>query len=105
MPGMNSLPEIAEARARDVRVVDDRLMVELTDGRTIIVPVGWYPRLLHASAEQRARWELIGTGTGIHWPDVDENLSVEGLLLGLPAPKSEFRRFGMEPPDLSRKSA
>jgi hypothetical protein len=57
----------------------------LADGRTIIVPLAWFPRLLHATPEQRRRWELLGDGEGIHWPDVDEDLSVAGLLRGAPA--------------------
>jgi hypothetical protein len=63
----------------------DRLIVDLMDGRTIAVPLAWYPRLLAATPEQRGRWELAGGGYGIHWPDVDEDLSTEGLLRGAPA--------------------
>lgn len=66
----------------------DTLSVELLDGRTITVPLAWYPKLLHASSEQRARWEVCGGGFGIHWPDLDEDLSTEGLLRGAPAPGS-----------------
>jgi hypothetical protein len=58
------------------------------DGRAIIVPLAWYPRLLHATAEQRGNWKIAGGGYGIHWPDIDEDLSVEGLLRGLPAPRA-----------------
>jgi hypothetical protein len=72
----------SDPRARDVRFVDDRLSVDLDDGRTILVPLAWYPRLLHASPEQRDRWELIANGHGIHWPDLDEDLSTEGLIHG-----------------------
>jgi len=60
------------------------------DGRTITVPLAWYPRLLNATQEQRDHWELSGGGYGIHGPDIDEDLSTEGLLLGVPAPKSRF---------------
>ena len=74
------------ARVRDVRCTDDLLVVDLLDGRTISVPLAWYPRLLHATPEQRNRWELAGAGYGIHWPEVDEDLSVAGLLAGTPAP-------------------
>jgi hypothetical protein len=74
--------------AQDVRVSDDELEVWLTDGRRIAVPLVWYPRLLQATAAQRQNWELLGDGEGIHWPDVDEDLSVEGLLRGSPSPEA-----------------
>jgi hypothetical protein len=64
------------------------LIVDLFDGRTISVPLAWYPRLLHASPEQRSNWQPCGGGFGIHWPDIDEDLSTEGLLRGAPAPRS-----------------
>ena len=64
-----------------------RLVVDLLDGRTISVPLVWYPRLLAATPEQRSNWRLVGGGFGIHWPDVDEDLSTEGLLRGAPAPR------------------
>ncbi len=76
----------AGARIRNVHCTDDSLVVDLLDGRIISVPLAWYPRLLHATPEQRENWELIGAGFGIHWPDVDEDLSVAGLLAGAPAP-------------------
>jgi len=83
---VNSLAETApDIRVRDVHVDDDRLTVDLMDGRSIIVPLAWYPRLLAATAEQRLRWELAGGGYGIHWPEIDEDLSAEGLLRGAPA--------------------
>ena len=75
-------------RVADVTCSNDKLTVDLEDGRTISVPLAWYPRLLHASAAQRQNWELAGAGFGIHWPDVDEDLSVEVLLRGAPAPQS-----------------
>lgn len=74
-------------RVKSVRCTRDTLRVDLLDGRTIIVPLAWYPRLLHATPPQRAKWKIAGGGYGIHWPDVDEDLSVEGLLRGLPAPR------------------
>ena len=77
-----SLSDISEARAQDVSVTDDALLVELVDGRTITVPVTWYPRLAHGSQAERGHWRLIGEGEGIHWPDLDEDISVEGLLAG-----------------------
>jgi hypothetical protein len=71
---------------QDVHVSEDALTVDLADGRSISVPLAWYPRLLHATPAQRANWEIVGAGYGIHWPDVDEDLSAEGLLRGAPAP-------------------
>ena len=69
-------------KAVNVEVSEDELKVELLDGRTITVPLAWYPRLLHATPTQRANWRIAGAGFGIHWPDIDEDLSVEGLLRG-----------------------
>src|SRR5437899_12493767 len=74
--------EIAEARAQRVSVTEDTLVVDLVDGRTISVPVTWYPRLAAGSPAERANWRFIGEGEGIHWPDLDEDISVEGLLAG-----------------------
>lgn len=74
--------------AQDVRVSEEELEVSLTDGRRIAVPLVWYPRLLEASVAQRDKWELLGNGEGIHWPDLDEDLSVEGLLRGSPSPEA-----------------
>jgi hypothetical protein len=71
------------ARARSVEFVPDAFVVHLEDGRSLTVPLEWFPRLRDATAEQRARWELIGPGLGIHWADLDEDISVAGLL-GLP---------------------
>jgi hypothetical protein len=72
-------------RARDVRVSDEALTVHLVDGRAISVPLEWYPRLQRATAAQRANWRLIGEGHGIHWPDIDEDISTIGLLEGRPS--------------------
>jgi hypothetical protein len=72
-------------RVKDVHFTEDTLAVDLLDGRTIIVPLVWYPRLLEATAQQRHNWKLSGAGYGIHWPDVDEDLSTDGLLRGAPA--------------------
>jgi len=74
-------------RVKDVRVDDDMLTVDLHDGRTISVPLAWYPRLLHATAAERLNWQIAGGGFGIHWPDIDEDLSTAGLLRGAPAPR------------------
>jgi hypothetical protein len=82
-----STPESSPGeRVRDVHFTDDVLSVELVDGRTISVPLAWYPRLLHATQQQRAKWEICGGGFGIHWPDEDEDLSTMGLVRGSPAP-------------------
>lgn len=72
-------------RVRDVRCTDDLLVVDLADGRTVSVPLAWFPRLLAATPEQRARWQVSAAGFGIHWPEIDEDLSTEGLLRGAPA--------------------
>jgi hypothetical protein len=74
-----------------VRVDADKLSVALMDGRTITVPLVWYPRLANATPAQRNRWEVAGGGWGIHWPDIDEDLSTEGLLRGAPAPGALLR--------------
>jgi hypothetical protein len=74
-------------RVKNVYFTEDTCSVDLWDGRTITVPVVWYPRLLHATPEQRENWQICGGGYGIHWPDVDEDLSTEGLLRGAPAPR------------------
>lgn len=76
----------AGERVKHVQCTEDSLVVDLVDGRTITVPLAWYPRLLAATPEQRTNWKIGGGGFGIHWPDVDEDLSTEGLLRGAPAP-------------------
>ena len=79
----------ADERVTDVKFTRDTLRVDLRDGRTITVPLTWYPRLFNATASQRKNWQVAGGGYGIHWPDVDEDLSTEGLLRGAPAPRTE----------------
>jgi hypothetical protein len=71
-----------DARAKDVRTSGDELSVLLADGRRVSVPLAWFPRLLHATPAERENWRLLGDGEGIHWPDLDEDLSVAGLLEG-----------------------
>jgi hypothetical protein len=83
---MSILAVAADERVADVKCTRDTLSVSLRDGRTISVPLTWYPRLLHASPRQRRNWKIAGGGYGIHWPDIDEDLSTEGLLRGAPAP-------------------
>jgi hypothetical protein len=68
--------------AQQVTVTDDALIVDLVDGRTVSVPVSWYPRLAHGTPAERSNWRLLGRGEGIHWPDLDEDISVAGLLAG-----------------------
>ena len=85
---MNISAKLADERVLDVRCDEHSLIVDLMDGRTISVPLAWYPRLLHATPDQRAKWEKSAAGYGIHWPDVDEDLSIEGLLRGAPAPRA-----------------
>lgn len=84
---MSILTTIADERVSDVETTDDELRVRLMDGRTIAVPLVWYPRLLHATPQQRKNWTIAGAGYGIHWEDIDEDLSTEGLLRGAPAAK------------------
>jgi hypothetical protein len=82
---MQVSPGKATERVKDVRVTEDMLVVDLVDGRTIAAPIAWYPRLLDASPEQRNNWTIGGGGFGIHWPDIDEDISSQGLLQGLAA--------------------
>jgi hypothetical protein len=77
------------ADAVDVGVTDDTLIVELSDGRTIYVPLEWYPRLVHGTSEERNNWRIIGRGQGIHWQDLDEDISVEGIISGIPSGESQ----------------
>ena len=78
----SSTIEIREARAKSVRCADDALTVDLVDGRTLIVPLVWFPRLWHASKAERERFEVFGDGACIHWPDLDEDVTVSGLVAG-----------------------
>ncbi len=102
-----SVTEVRFAKAQSALVTEDTLTVELDDGRTIAVPVAWYPRLLHATPQERANWRLIGGGEGIHWPDLDEDISVHNLLFGQPSGESqqsfkrwiEAREAGQSPPE------
>jgi hypothetical protein len=81
--------ETQPARARQVRVDEDHLIVDLVDGRTLSVPLAWFPRLLHGSPAERSNWRLIGQGHGIHWPELDEDISVENLLTGKASGESQ----------------
>jgi hypothetical protein len=79
----------AEAKAQRVAITDDSLAVDLIDGRTITVPLAWYPRLFHGKTEHRNNWRLIGDGGGIHWPDLDKDISIHNLLAGEPSGESQ----------------
>jgi hypothetical protein len=84
---MGILALTADERVVNVKFTKDTISVSLRDGRTIIVPLAWYPRLLNASTAERKKWHIAGGGYGIHWPDIDEDLSTEGMLRGAPAPR------------------
>ena len=83
------MTEILESRAHSVEIDQDSLRVDLVDGRSVSVPLAWYPRLMHGSHEQRSNWKLIGAGEGLHWPDLDEDISIENLLAGKPSGESQ----------------
>src|SRR5215218_2874771 len=92
---MSTFPvQIREPSAHSVTVTDEALTVGLTDGRTLSVPLLWYPRLAHGTPEERNNWELLGDGEGIHWPELDEDLSIESMLAG--------RRSGESPKSFQR---
>jgi hypothetical protein len=86
---MSSSAVDLQASAANVLVSDDSLTVELSDGRVLSVPIAWYPRLSHGSAVERNNWRPIGGGHGIHWPDLDEDISVDNLLAGKPSGESQ----------------
>jgi len=89
---MNTLPYKTDERVEAVHFTRDSLVVDLMDGRSIAVPLNWYPKLLNATPKQRATWETCGAGYGIHWPDIDEDLSTEGLLRGARAPSGTRKK-------------
>jgi hypothetical protein len=84
-----SANEIGIPNAENVTVTEDTLSVDLSDGRTLSVPLAWFPRLLQSTPEERNNWRLIGKGHGIHWEDMDEDISVEGLIAGRPSGESQ----------------
>ncbi len=88
---MNTFEPKAGERVLDVRVTEDTISVDLYDGRTITAPLAWFPRLLHATPEQRGNWLVAGACYGIHWPDIDEDLTTQGLLRGSLAPRGAAR--------------
>ena len=77
-----SVTEIQIAKGENVLVSEDTLTLDLADGRTISIPLAWYPRLVHGTADERNNWEWIGDNDGVHWPDLDEDISVEGIIAG-----------------------
>ena len=92
---MNTLTIDNKAAIQHVEVSEDSLVVDLADGRTVSVPVAWYPRLMQGTPQERSHWRLIGKWEGIHWPDLDEDISVENILLGRPSGESQqsFKRW------------
>jgi len=84
-----SVVQIEVPNAEGVTITEDTLSVDLSDGRTIAVPLTWFPRLVHATPQERNNWRLIAKGQGIHWEDIDEDISVEGLLAGKPSGESQ----------------
>ena len=88
---MNTVVKV-EARIRDIEITENTLTAHLMDGRTISVPLVWSWRLSEATPEQRSNYEIIGNGHGVHWPDVDEDISAEGMLYGVPAPRPPYQR-------------
>jgi hypothetical protein len=97
----------ADVRANNVVLTGDSLTVELNDGRSISAPLAWFPRLLHGTPEERNNWRLIGNSEGIHWPDLDEDISVENLLQGEPSGESEesFKKWLKKRPTISHDAA
>ena len=92
MRGLNILALKTDERVEAVYFTRDSLVVDLMDGRTISVPLNWYPKLLKATPKERACWEICGGGYGIHWPTLDEDLHTEGLLRGSPSPKPALKK-------------
>ena len=84
---MNIAVQIQEVRIKSISVTEDTITAQLVDGRTISVPLAWSWRLSEATPKQRANWEIIGDGQGVHWPDIDEDISAQGMLYGIPAPR------------------
>ena len=81
--------ELHMASVQNVAVTDEALSVDLSDGRTVSVPLAWFPRLLHGTPDERRNWRLIGEGEGIHWLALDEDISVENIVLGKPSGESQ----------------
>ena len=86
---MSTLVGEQKVAIQDVKITAESLSVDLTDGRTMSCPLAWFPRLVHASSAERSHWELLGRGMGIHWPDLDEDISLEGILAGRASGESQ----------------
>ncbi len=87
---MNTLAiEISKSLIESVSFTEDSLIADLSDGRTITLPLAWYPRLTHATATERENWRLIGRGEGIHWPELDEDVSIENIIIGRPSGENQ----------------
>jgi hypothetical protein len=84
-----SQTELRSAQAENVQITEDSLVVDPVDGRTVSVPIAWYPRLAHGTKAERSNWRLIGRGEGVHWPDLDEDINIESLLAGRPSGESQ----------------
>jgi Protein of unknown function (DUF2442) len=99
--------DLQGTKVQSVAATEDDLTVDLVDGRTIIVPLAWYPRLAHSTPEERNNWQLIGGGEGIHWPGLDEDISVENLIFGQPSGESQrsFKRWLEERSAHGKKSS
>ena len=82
---MNTAAKLQEVRIKDIKITQDKITAHLVDGRIISVPLAWSWRLSEATPQQRAHYEIIGDGEGVHWPDIDEDISAEGMLYGIPA--------------------
>lgn len=89
---MGTLAIAADERVQGLSFTEDSFTVELMDGRSITTPLVWFPRLLHATPAQRQNWQLSGAGYGIHWPEIDEDLSTSGLLRGAPAARGSYAK-------------
>jgi hypothetical protein len=81
--------ELIAATVQGIEISDDEIRIDLSDGRKVSAPLTWYPRLLHGSAQERSHWRLIGGGEGVHWPDLDEDISAENLIFGQPSAESQ----------------
>ena len=92
---MNTVVNFVEPRIKNIKVTEDEIIAHLVDGRTISVPLAWSWRLSEATPVQRSNYEIIGDGQGIHWPDVDEDISVEGMLYGTPARRPKRKSISL----------
>ncbi|MEW5743813.1 MAG: DUF2442 domain-containing protein [Nitrospirota bacterium] len=94
---MNTAVKLQEVRIKDIKVTEDTITAQLVDGRIISVPLAWSWRLSEATPKQRSNYRIIGNGHGVHWPDIDEDISAEGMLYGIPAPHPVKRAMKSKP--------